>query len=153
MQHLYLVRGLPGTGKSTLASRLANAAIAADDFFTEDGVYTFDPSKLPEAHQECQSRCSRGLDAGQDVAVANTFSQAWELAPYLALAEAAEGEVRVVVLDLFDAGCTDAELTARNAHGVPEGGIAAMRGRWEHDWKAGNPLPPWERPRPRREES
>jgi predicted kinase len=145
VQNLYLVRGLPSSGKSTLAIQLATFAIAADDFFTEDGVYTFDPSKLPEAHQECQSRCSRGLDAGLDVAVANTFSQAWELVPYLAIAEAAAGEVRVVILDLFDAGCTDAELTARNAHGVPEEVIAGMRKRWEHDWKNGNPLPPWER--------
>jgi len=52
---------------------------------------------------------------------------------------------RVAVVSVFDGGCTDEELAERNEHGVPLEGIVKMRERYEHDWKNGDPLPPWER--------
>jgi predicted kinase len=145
---LTLVRGLPGSGKSTLLERWYAAhdvdMFAADDFFLdEEGVYNFDPTLLGEAHAQCQSRTRAALENGSSTVVTNTFSQRWELEPYLALAK--ELEVTVFVIDLFDSGCTDEELFERNVHGVPLEGIRAMRSRWEHDWKDGDPLPPWER--------
>ena len=63
--------------------------------------------------------------------------------PYFHLAN--RMQVDIAVVDLFDAGKTDAELAARDVHGVPEATIAAMRGRWEHDWRVGDPRAPWER--------
>tara|TARA_Y100000034_G_scaffold99818_1_gene122831 strand:- start:2886 stop:3155 length:270 start_codon:yes stop_codon:yes gene_type:complete len=85
------------------------------------------------------------LDTGSPtVVVHNTFSTRWEMEPYLRMAG---GTTVVSVLDLFDGGCTDEELFKRNSHGVPLETITAMRARWEHDWKVGNPLPPWERPK------
>ncbi len=140
---LLIVRGLPSSGKSSFATLVADTLVSADDFpgLYEDG---FNPSLLPQAHAWCQRTIRESLITQPNrpiVAVANTFSQRWEMEPYLVIAS--ELGARSYVVDLFDAGLSDAELEARNTHGVPLTGIQAMRGRWEHDWKIGNPVPPW----------
>ena len=146
MAMLFLVRGLPGSGKSALALNLiASAVLAADYFFTDEGgYYEFNPARLPAAHADCQARCAGHLANGHSVAVANTFSCRWELEPYLVMA--ARGGHDVCVVDLFDGGLTDEALVTRCLHGVPVTGIAAMRARWEHDWRVGDPRAPWARP-------
>ena len=147
MTKLILLRGLPGSGKSTLGAMLG-VSIAADDFFMAgDAGYQFDPAKLPQAHAWCLEEAEILLrrNANNDVAVVvcNTFTQRWELEPYLKLAEALE--VRVSVINLYDGGCTDEQLFKRNVHGVPLPAFEAMRARYEHDWKNGDTRPPWER--------
>ena len=145
MPTLYAVRGLPGSGQSSLGSKLGNA-VAADDWFTDsEGVYRFDCRGLADAHADCLVRTRRILDGGGDVAVCNTFSSRWELEPYIALAAERPDSVRLVVMDLYDAGLTDEALAARNLHGVPVAGIAAMRRRWEPDWRSGDPRHPSQR--------
>jgi predicted kinase len=142
-QTLFLVRGLPGVGKSTLGRSLG-PTFAADDYFTRaDGTYAFDPFQLAAAHADCQDRVMLALavDQTRPVVVANTFSQRWELEPYFQIA--ARLGVNPVVVDLFDGGLDDAALAARCVHGVPEATIAAMRARWEHDWAAADTRPPW----------
>lgn len=57
MQTLTLIRGLPGAGKSTLASELVSREpntkhFEADMFFVEDGMYRFDKSKLNGADRK-----------------------------------------------------------------------------------------------------
>jgi predicted kinase len=144
MSNLILVRGLPGSGKSTLAKLLQEGGgciTSADDYFTTStGEYNFNPSLLPQAHAQCQDRTKQYLWEG-DVIVANTFSQRWEIQPYIQIAT--DAHARLTVVDLFDGGLTDAELALRNIHGVPVAGISAMRARWEHDWAKGNPIAPW----------
>ena len=143
---LVLVRGLPGSGKSLFATSTAQTVVSADDFFVWDGKYTFEPAKLPEAHAWCQRTVRESLITQPHrkvVAVANTFSQRWELEPYLKMAE--EIGCTVHVVDLYDGGLGTHELMARNTHGVPLEGIQRMQDRWEHCWRVGETTPPWER--------
>ena len=148
MRTISLVRGVSGCGKTTLAQQLAlggrRRLLAADDYFMdENGVYQFNLSGLREAHAWCQEATATAMDEGLHVIVHNTFTQRWEMEPYLQMA--GNNGYRVTVVSLFDGGCTDEELAGRNTHGVPLAGIQSMRDRWEHDWRSGNPLPPWER--------
>ena len=140
MVTLYIIRGLPGTGKSTLGKMLANEGLsfAADDYFMVDGEYRFDPSKLGEAHNQCARNVKNALKPQgryspydeTRVAVCNTFSRRWEYEPYVSLAK--KVGARYFVIDLFD-NCTSLdELFDRNVHGVPRHVFKAMYDRWEH---------------------
>ena len=140
---LLAVRGLPGSGKTTVAHQIGEAVVSADDFFDVGGIYRFDGGKLGAAHADCQARCRGLLESGMSVAVANTFTEAWEIAVYVRIA--AETGARFVVVDCFDGGMTDEELARKNVHGVPQASIATMRARWVHDWRAGEQRAPWER--------
>ena len=140
---LFLVRGLPGSGKSSIAAAIAPKSVSADDFFMQGDKYLFDPKKLADAHAYCQNTTAHFLSLHEvgSVAVANTFTSRWEMEPYLLMAQTAGA--RVVVIDTFDAGLDDDSLSRINLHGVPVEAIAAMRARFEHDWRGGNPIPPW----------
>ena len=123
---LWLYRGLPGSGKSTKAKQTANQYggfdIAADDYFVgDDGQYRFDPRHLKDAHQWCQDYTRQLLSAGNLVCVANTFSQQWEIQPYLDMAK----ELKVPVLVTHCCG------EYGSIHNVPEHTIQRMRERWQ----------------------
>ena len=141
MSMITLVRGLPGSGKTSFAEHLVGLRFAADDYFLNSGEYIFNPSDLPKAHAWCIESATHALNTGHSVIIHNTFTQRWEMEPYLILAESLN--VRLFVTSVYDGGLTDEELFARNTHGVPLLAIKAMRERWEFDWKAGNPTAPW----------
>lgn len=136
MKVLYIVRGLSGSGKSSIARELVNPIwdsesetfikdfYSADDFFTDKkGRYNFDPNKLKEAHEECQKNVELAMqrDNVRKIAVANTFSQAWEAEPYFKLAEK-HGYHPFVLECQNDFG---------NIHDVPQKSIDMMKERWE----------------------
>lgn len=137
---LILIRGLPGSGKTSLAYRMVGESgrmVAADDFMrgrvpdaaggTRDG-YLFDPARLGEVHSKCQAQVRDWMiahNAGErrcsPIVVHNTFCQQWEAEPYLSLAREHGFHVQVVT----------AEGPWENQHGVPAAAIEAMRARWE----------------------
>jgi predicted kinase len=127
-----IMRGLPGSGKSTKARQLAddNTVIcSADDHFMVDGEYVFNPDQIGAAHQACQDKARKALMDGKDVIIDNTNTQKWEMQPYLDMA--AFFKVTLEVVNIFDGGCSDEELVERNSHGVPIEAIRRMRARWE----------------------
>jgi hypothetical protein len=128
---LILLRGLPGSGKTTLASVILSTpggsvdVLSADDFFVnERGEYHFDGSKLKEAHNSCQVRCAEKMKLETfKIVVANTFTQDWEMIPYYEMAERYGYRVHSVIVENKHNGS--------NIHGVPEDKIIQMKNRFE----------------------
>jgi predicted kinase len=121
---LLLIRGLPGSGKTTMAKEYAKAGYVhceADQYFEVDGEYRFDGSKLRAAHDDCLRRAIAAMDAGRSVVVANTFTRRWEMEPYLKAAKKLGINARIV----------EATGNWPNVHSVPEDAIERMRARWE----------------------
>ena len=121
---LLILRGLPGSGKTTLAKKIKEQMdfehYEADMFFedSETGEYKFDREKLSEAHEWCFNKVKEALEAGKNVIVANTFSRKWEYEKYLDLPYE----------DILIYTC---EGNYENIHNVPQEAIDKMRERWE----------------------
>jgi predicted kinase len=132
MKNLYLLRGLPGAGKSTLANQIGGSHFEADMYFiNENGEYIFNGADIKKAHQWCQSQVelamiqnhiTYGLDSS-DIVVSNTFTQGWEMEPYYKLAESYGYRVFSLIVENRHGG--------ENIHGAPENKIEEMRVRFE----------------------
>tara|TARA_B000000441_G_C21531648_1_gene226401 strand:+ start:72 stop:473 length:402 start_codon:yes stop_codon:yes gene_type:complete len=125
MKTLYIVRGLPGSGKSSLAKKITETLYSADDFFTnKKGEYNFNAKLLGKAHEWCWGKVRDAMFLGVNaVAVANTFTQAWEAEKYYQIAEEYGYSVFVI----------ECQNDFGNVHDVPQESIDAMKERWEKD--------------------
>lgn len=125
MKTLYIVRGLPGSGKSSLAKKVTELVYSADDFFTnKKGEYNFNAKLLGKAHEWCWGKVRDAMFLGVNaVAVANTFTQAWEAEKYYQIAEEYGYSVFVI----------ECQNDFGNVHDVPKESIDAMKERWEKD--------------------
>ncbi len=126
MATLILLRGLPGSGKSSLAQMLTSVGdwhhYEADDWMYEDGAYKFDPSKLAECHSLCQGFTRNRLLASQNVIVSNTSTTEKEVATYEAIAKQTGAKfVSLIVENRHD---------GENIHGVPPEKLEQMRNRF-----------------------
>lgn len=127
-QTLYLLRGLPGAGKTTLAeslleSRLVQHICEADNYFVgEDGVYRFDGAFLGKAHDLCYNLVERAILSGESVAVSNTFTTEREMEKYVDLAK--ECGIKFVSL------VVENRHGNRSVHDVPETAMRRMRDRF-----------------------
>jgi len=128
---LILLRGLPGSGKTTLAKIILQLRstdepeiLSADDFFEDkEGDYNFDPTKLKEAHNYCQFRCSERMRQQKArIVVANTFTQEWEMDEYFKMAERYNYRVHTVIVENRHGN--------ENVHGVPKDKLQQMKNRF-----------------------
>lgn len=126
-----IVSGIPGSGKSTFTKQQTNAVVcSADQYFTKDGEYKFDVTKLSEAHGECLRRFTQALLEKKDlVLVDNTNTTVLEIAPYYSMAKAYGYAVKLVTVQ-----CDPETAYSRNIHGVPLPAIKAMSLRLADRW-------------------
>lgn len=132
-KEVYIVRGLPGSGKSSLAKKIAGLhslegkvakIFETDNYFMVDGEYKFDATKLHRYHQKCFSDF---LDALNDrhvdvVIVANTFTRKWEYVNYADAAKDSGFEVTMLI----------ANGNYQNVHNVPDDVVQKMKNRFEY---------------------
>jgi len=128
MAKLILIRGLPGSGKSTMARDLiaqgiADCHVETDMFFCDavTGAFKHDVSRIAIAHAWCLAKVKRLLSEGKTVVVSNTFTMRWEMQPYTSHALLLGLQIEVLT----------AKGEFQSVHGVPATKIAEMRSRWE----------------------
>lgn len=140
MPNLLIVRGLPGSGKSTFAKSILDnfddcALVTksfnntvythhyeADMFFESNGEYNFQSKYISHAHTWCYNNVLKSLLDGNNTIVSNTFVKFWELEKYLDILDYIP-DVNITVVELhtqFD-----------SIHNVPADTIAKMKKSWE----------------------
>ena len=122
---LLLIRGLPGSGKTTLSyspEYKDYVKIEADQFWKVDGVYTFKFKFLGYAHEWCRGRTAYHMNRGNDVIVSNTFISSYTMFHYYELS-VNFGYTFKIINCYNDYG---------SIHDVPEDVLESMTKRWEH---------------------
>jgi NEDD4-binding protein 2 len=132
MKTLIILRGLPGSGKSTFANYMfSNNIFEADQYFyNEDRNYNFDASKLHLAHKYCQLRVEHAMEANlisggvyfSEIVVSNTSTTEKELEPYLELAKKYDYQVVSLIVENRHSGVSK--------HNVPIETIEKMKNRF-----------------------
>jgi predicted kinase len=124
-----IMRGVPGSGKSTVANILKamtpdNIAIhSTDDFFVRDGVYKWSADQLYRAHEWNKDEFYKSVNAGVLCVVCdNTNLGAKEYKPYIQMAKSQGYKVVAVVFEPHAIGMH----TERNVHNVPVDSIMNM---------------------------
>lgn len=123
-QEMIIIRGLPGSGKSTFAKKNFGSYIRceADDYFYDvDGSYNFNPKNISKAHESCYNRVKDALISGKSVVVSNTFTMLWEIAKYENLAKEIGCKLKVIRLNTMYG----------NIHDVTNDTILKMKNRFE----------------------
>lgn len=133
MKKVIIMRGVPGSGKSTyIKNNFPDAIVcSADKFFEQNGEYKFNRELLGEAHHWClRTFCSHLLQCANLVVVDNTNISTWEIAPYAQMALA-----HVYGLEIITLKVNPEVAHSRNVHGVPANVCRRGAGRLDRQAK------------------
>ena len=124
-KELYLLRGICGAGKSTLAKSLGGKHVEADMYhINEEGVYDWKPERVKEAHSWCQNMVGSWMSDNEErIVVSNTFTQEWEMQFYYDWAKEFDYKVFSLIVENRHGGV--------NEHNVPQETIDKMKNRFE----------------------
>jgi predicted kinase len=125
MNSLILLRGLPGSGKTTMANVLSEEGkypvFSVDDYFTqpETGDYQFKFDENYLAYQLCENNTRLAMEREEKkIILHNTFTLEWELKPYFEMASKFSYRVFVMTMENRHSG--------ENVHGVSKEQLEKM---------------------------
>lgn len=137
LKFVYIMRGIPGSGKSTVARLIAqhhenpNLSVAihsTDDLCMVDGEYQFDSALAGERHaQNFQNFLLSLEEKVPTIVIDNTNVKVSQYTSYVEAAQAAG--YQVVIVELVHPALDLA--VERNTHGVPREAINQMILDWE----------------------
>lgn len=130
MKQVFILRGLPGAGKSHYAQSLCDEMVngdegqfvicSTDDFFISDGQYRFDKARLSEYHNLNLARFIRALSQQIPLVILdNTNIKKWEFIAYAEAAHALGYQVKEVVVGEIKDKAMQHLYYQRNIHKVP----------------------------------
>ena len=152
---LIALRGVPGSGKSYLATHCSEylknpskvAICSADQFFIESGEYKFSPKLLPKGHTHCLGLFLQALEEGKElVIVDNTNSKKWEYCIYKYICSILGCKFYVLEIPCPSVKTLET-YRSRNQHNVDPNAALKIFQRWEVDEKASIVPPPLAYPR------
>jgi uridine kinase len=138
-QTVIFLRGISGSGKSTIASSLSQllgtkntAVCSADNYFIEDGIYRFESSKLSEAHEACARALKSALAFSniRYIIVDNTHTRMWHLYNTETLAKESGAEIHYLNIVVPDKEHVSLCLK-RQIHCVPDHILVEQWLNWE----------------------
>jgi predicted kinase len=139
---LILMRGIPGSGKSTvaeaIATRIGAVVFSTDEYWYQrgerrgrPGFYDFDFEELGMAHQWNQSRAKNLMKFGKNVVIDNTNIDERAMKPYRDLAKTYGYSVSVVYVNTDVETCIARQADRSEERRVPEDVIRAMAAKLE----------------------
>ena len=132
--HLFIIRGLPGSGKSTFCDLLRKdygmLVLEPDSFITKAGEYTYSKEKFEEAVFTCSWIIYNNID-NMDICYCDVLPKINDVRRLTLLLESTPN-IRIVVIDMPKISKNTS--MKRNIHEVRECDIDNMLELWE-DWK------------------
>ncbi|OUS72338.1 AAA family ATPase [Pseudoalteromonas sp. A601] len=138
MKQVFILRGLPGSGKSYYAQNLADELVLGDQsqylicstddyFYNEKGEYKFDKFKLSQFHNLNLARFINALSQSIPlVIVDNTNIKKWEFIAYSQAAVALGYQVKEVIVGEVKDKSMQHLYAKRNEHNIPLRMISKM---------------------------
>ncbi len=121
---VYIIRGLPGSGKSAMAAQIADVVCENDQLFTNNGLYKFEESGIHLAVAACKARFKEAVNDGvRRIAVANMFLKHEDAEFYVNVARRNGYKVFQVIAENVNG--------TANIHGVKPTDIEKQRRKFE----------------------